>query len=73
MAKSAVDVRALSRDQQLELLDQLWEEVGHEPSALPLSDGDRSELDRRLDELEREGPVGILWDEVVKQIRSRTP
>lgn len=68
-----MDVRSLSRDQQIELLDQLWEEVGHDPSVLPLSDADRSELDRRLDELEREGPVGIPWDEVVKQIRSRTP
>ena len=68
-----MDVRSLSRDQQLELLDQLWEEVGHDPSALPLCDGDRADLDQRLDELEREGPVGIPWDEVVKQIRSRTP
>lgn len=67
-----MDVSSLSRDQQVELLDQLWEEVGHDPSALPLSDGDRAELDRRLDELEREGPVGIPWNEVVKQIRSRT-
>ena len=68
-----MDVKTLSRDEQIDLLDQLWEEVGHEPSALPLSDGDRFELDRRLDDLEREGPVGIPWDEVVKQIRSRTP
>jgi putative addiction module component (TIGR02574 family) len=31
----------------------------------------RAELDRRLDDLEREGPVGIPWDEVLSRIRSR--
>jgi hypothetical protein len=29
-------------------------------------------LDRRLDELEAEGPTGLSWDEVVAQVRARS-
>ncbi len=71
MARAAVDVSVLSDEERLDLLDRLWESVGRDPRALPLSHAQRTELDRRLDELEAEGPVGIPWDEVVAQIRAR--
>ena len=71
MAKSAVDVEALSRDEQLELLDQLRESLGREPDSLPLTEDQKSDLDQRLDELEREGPTGLSWDEAVEDIRSK--
>ena len=57
----------LSRDEQYELLDQLWEVLGRDLNALPLSRLQRAELGRRLDDLEAEGPVGLTWDEVVAQ------
>jgi putative addiction module component (TIGR02574 family) len=66
-----MDVSALSREEQLELLDQLWGEVGHDPRALPLSEAHREELDRRLDELEVDGPIGIPWDDLVARIRAQ--
>ena len=34
---------------------------------LPMTSSQREELDRRLDELENEGPTGLSWDEVVAQ------
>jgi putative addiction module component (TIGR02574 family) len=67
-----VDVSLLSEQERLDLLDRLWESVGRDPRALPLSAAQRKELDRRLNDLELEGPVGIPWDEVVAQIRART-
>jgi len=72
MGDTAFDIMRLSRDEQLDLLDQLWESLGRDPEALPLSDFQREELDRRLDELDVEGPTGLSWDEVVTQIRSRS-
>lgn len=71
MGKPAVDVSGLSDEERLDLLDRLWESIGRDPRALPLSAAERAELDRRLDELETDGPVGIPWDEVVAQIRVR--
>ncbi len=40
----------------------LVEWVSESPKALPLTDPQREELDRRLDDLERSGPEGIPWD-----------
>ena len=71
MGNPALDRTRLSRDEQLELLDELWETLGRDPKALPLSAGQKAELDRRLAELEAEGPVGLTWDEVVAQARAR--
>jgi putative addiction module component (TIGR02574 family) len=71
MGNPALDLARLSREEQFELLDQLWETLGRDPKALPLSDAQKAELDRRLDELEAEGPVGLTWDEVVAQARAR--
>lgn len=72
MGRVALDVSRLSRDEQLDLLDRLWETLGRDPDALPLTESQREELDRRLDELEAEGPTGMSWDEVVAQVRSRS-
>jgi putative addiction module component (TIGR02574 family) len=72
MGIAAVDINKLSRDEQLELLDQLWESLGRDPGILPLTQAHRQELDCRLDDLEQEGPVGIAWDDLVEQIRARS-
>jgi hypothetical protein len=37
---------------------------------MPLTSSQGEELDRRLDELEDEGPTGLLWDEVVDEARA---
>jgi putative addiction module component (TIGR02574 family) len=71
MGTPALDVSRLSREEQFDLLDRLWEALGRDPKALPLSEAQRAELDRRLDDLEAEGPVGLTWDEVVAQARAR--
>jgi len=70
MGKVALDLKRLSRDEQFDLLDQLWESLGRDPEAFPLTDSQKEELDRRLDELEAEGPTGLTWDEVVAQARA---
>jgi putative addiction module component (TIGR02574 family) len=72
MGKPALDITRLSRDEQLELLDELWHSLGRDPEALPLSDAQRAEIDRRLDDLEAEGPVGFTWEEVVARARARS-
>jgi putative addiction module component (TIGR02574 family) len=70
MAKPGLDIRKLTPAERLQLVEELWDSLCDEPEAVPLTDAQRAELDRRLDDLEREGPVGIPWDEVVRRIRS---
>jgi putative addiction module component (TIGR02574 family) len=38
----------------------------------PLTNAQREELDRRLDDLESSGPEDIPWEHVLQQIRSRS-
>ncbi|HKH49188.1 MAG TPA: addiction module protein [Thermoanaerobaculia bacterium] len=69
---STLNIAELSRDEKLDLLDRLWESLGQDSESLPLTISQREELDRRLDELEAEGPVGLSWDEVVAQARAHS-
>jgi putative addiction module component (TIGR02574 family) len=67
-----LNIDELSAEERLLLLERLWDSLSATPNAVPLTSGQRAELDRRLDDLEREGPRGIPWDEVVEQIRKRS-
>lgn len=67
-----IDIAKLSLEDRLRLLEQLWDSLCETPEAVPMTDAQREELDRRLDDLDREGPVGIPWDEVLDRIRNRT-
>lgn len=66
-----IDITKLSPEDRLRLLEQLWDSFSATPDAVPVTDSQFEELDRRLDELDREGPAGISWDEVLKRIRNR--
>ena len=56
----AIDVQRLSRDERLDSIEQLWESLSEdERNSLPLTADQERELDRRLDGLEKEGPVGL--------------
>lgn len=54
------------------MIEALWDSLSKQPGNVPLTDGQRQELDRRLDDLERSGSEGIPWDEVLQQIRTRS-
>lgn len=68
---ATIDIASLSLEERLRLLDELWESLSRTPEAIPLTEAQRAELDRRLNELNREGPVGIPWDVVLDRIRGR--
>ena len=63
-----IDIQALSPAQRLELIELLWDSLSSTPEAVPFTDAQRAELDRRLDELDREGPVGIPAEEVLNRL-----
>ena len=62
MVKPALDIKALTSEERLELIGQLWDSL--DDDEVPLTGPQQDELDRRLDELEREGPVGVPWEQV---------
>lgn len=73
MARPAFDIGKLTTEERLQLIEELWESLGpEERERLPLTSEQQEELDRRLDALEREGPVGISSDELFDRIRKRS-
>jgi putative addiction module component (TIGR02574 family) len=69
MAKPALDLTKLTADEKLELIDELW--ISIEPEEFPLSVEQRAELNRRLDRLDEEGPVGVPWETVRAEMTPR--
>jgi len=66
MSQAALNIDDLSPQERLDLLERLWESLRDLPQTIPFTDAQRAELDRRLDDLEREGPVGIPWEDVLR-------
>jgi putative addiction module component (TIGR02574 family) len=73
MGHPAVNLDELSPEEQLELLDQIWDRLSRNPSAVPLTEAQRLELDSRLDDLDEDiragRPLGEPWDEVRKRLK----
>lgn len=69
MARPAIDIEQLSRDERLDLIEDLWESLSDdERSSMPLSREHEEELDRRLEALDRDGPIGISPEELRARI-----
>ena len=65
MAKPAVDLSLLSPEERLDLIEELWESLtASQRASIPLTSEQEAELDRRLDDLETDGPVGISLEEL---------
>ncbi len=75
MARPAVNLDDLSPEEQMDLLEEIWDRLSQHPGGMPLSDAQRAELDRRLDALEddiRAGrPLGRPWSEVRERLKPR--
>ena len=75
MGHPAVNLDDLTPEEQLQLLEDLWDRLSERPANVPLSDEQRAELDRRLDALEEDiragRQLGRPWAEVRDRLRSR--
>lgn len=67
---SNIDIKNLSPEERLALLGDIWDSL--DPEDVPVTEVQRAELDRRLDDLERDRNLGIPWEEVLRQIRDRS-
>ncbi len=64
-------LRKLSIEQRLRLVEELWDSIAADQHAVPLTDEQRTELDRRLDAYEADRQPGRPADEVLAEIRKR--
>jgi putative addiction module component (TIGR02574 family) len=62
---------ALPPAARLDVIDQLWESLAACPEALELTDAQRSELDKRIAEMDARPGSGIAWEDVKTESRRR--
>ena len=61
----------LPMEDRSRLVEDIWDSIADEQSALELTDAQRIELDKRLDVFEKDGEIGREASEVIAEIRSR--
>jgi putative addiction module component (TIGR02574 family) len=64
VAVNLSDVLKLPLQERLKLVEAIWESIAEFPDALELTDAQRDELDRRLEEYERDPDSGVPWSEL---------
>jgi putative addiction module component (TIGR02574 family) len=70
-----VNIDVLSAEERLDLLERVWASLSRTPADVPVTPEQRAELDRRSGELDQDlasgRSLGVPWDEVMRQLRSR--
>ena len=71
MAVNLEEILKLSVEERLSLVTTIWDSIAADPEALELTDTQKAELDRRLEDLERNPDAGSPWPEVKARILAR--
>jgi putative addiction module component (TIGR02574 family) len=67
---SAIVAEALKYDisERIMIVEDIWDSIAQAPEALPVTDAQKLELERRLDEYHKYPEKGSPWDEVKQRI-----
>lgn len=63
-------IRDLPIDQRIRLVEDIWDSIAEEQEALPISDEQRRELDRRLKAYRLSNKPGVPAAEAIERIRA---
>jgi putative addiction module component (TIGR02574 family) len=69
MARITVDqLLDMPLAERVELAQAIWESIARNPESVPLTEAQREELDRRLDEYERNPNEGSSWESIKRSL-----
>ncbi|MEJ2679012.1 MAG: addiction module protein [Gemmatimonadota bacterium] len=58
----------LSVAERIQLVEDLWDSIAADPEGLPLTDAQKAELDRRLEEHEMDPDSAVSWEAVRERL-----
>ncbi len=64
----SLDIDRLSVEERLALAEDIWDSIAVEGSALPPTEAQRNELDRRIDEHEANPENVVPWEDIKASI-----
>ncbi len=71
MRNPLFDFGKLSVAERIQLAEDLWDSIPPEGADIPLTEAQKAELDRRLDDLARDPDAGEPWEVVRARLRER--
>jgi putative addiction module component (TIGR02574 family) len=64
-------IRKLTVAERLALVEEIWDSISDDPSAVPASERQLAEARRRLAEHDSDPSTAIPWDEAEKKLRAK--
>jgi putative addiction module component (TIGR02574 family) len=71
MRNTEFDFTKLSIAERIELAEDLWDSIPSEGADLTLTEAQKAELDRRLEDLERDPDAGESWEVIRARLYDR--
>ena len=71
MRNTEFDFSKLSIAERIQLAEDLWDSIPVERADVPLTEAQKAELDRRLDEIEEDPDAGESWEVVRARLYDR--
>jgi len=65
------DILDLSISERIQLVEDIWDSIAKVPESLQLTQEQKTELDKRLDDYHNDPGKGSPWDIVRERVRSR--
>jgi len=62
------EIEKLKPEEKLLLISEIWEDLSRNPEQIPVSEDTIRELDKRLEEFEKDPTQGKSWEEVKRGI-----
>lgn len=68
----ALGIDQLSVAERILLVEEIWDSIAEEEEAVPLTEGHRQDLQRRIVAYEANPKAGSSWEEVKARLQGRT-
>ncbi len=65
------NLKQLPVDERIRLVEDLWDSIAADQSAIPLSSDQRAKLDRRIEAFDSDGDTGRTATTVIRELRKR--
>jgi putative addiction module component (TIGR02574 family) len=65
------DILQLSVAERIQIVEDIWDSISRSPESLPVSEAEKTELDKRLVDYDKNPDEGIEWKTLKKNLAPR--
>lgn len=68
MNTKVADILELSVAEKIQIVEDIWDSISQNPEELPVSEAEKQELDKRLENYKQNPNEGIEWETLKKHL-----